>query len=312
MSDHRCLQGGLVEALHDRRLGEPERLSIERHLRSCAECASLRRELDQVSEALRAPALPLDPFTHQRARLALLRSAVGGPTRAGTRRPWAVGAVVLLAGSAWAASSWWSPPRPHVVGPPAVTSSAPAVVHEVPAIGSARGGDPLPGVPPPTAGAVDLREAPPGRGVTAPTGRGSESTRPPSSSPRDRATDAPPGADAREPAPAASVGEPPSASPAAPAVSPASRDFAAAMQALGSGDFGRAASALQMFVTTYPFDARSDDAAYLVAIAFERAGRTGDAKSAAASYLRSRPRGAHRLQAAKMAGVDAAVASPMP
>ena len=94
---------------------------------------------------------------------------------------------------------------------------------------------------------------------------------------------------------------PPPASAVRETLSPASRDFNAAMQAIANGDFGAGATQLERFIGQYPNDPRVEEAMYLDAIALERAGRTADAKSAARRYLDAYPDGAHRTRAAKLA-----------
>jgi FecR protein/Putative zinc-finger len=88
----------------------------------------------------------------------------------------------------------------------------------------------------------------------------------------------------------------------APGLSPASRDFAGAMQALRLGDYTGSATQLAAFSISYPSDARADEADYLRAIALQRAGRAPDATATARRYLVTRPAGAHRAEAKLLAG----------
>jgi TolA-binding protein len=89
----------------------------------------------------------------------------------------------------------------------------------------------------------------------------------------------------------------------APAVpSPASRTFAEAMSAMRRGDYAGSADKLAQFAQTHADDARADEADYLLAIALQRAGRRDDAIAAAKRYLAARPKGAHRADAARIAG----------
>jgi outer membrane protein assembly factor BamD (BamD/ComL family) len=81
----------------------------------------------------------------------------------------------------------------------------------------------------------------------------------------------------------------------------ASRDFAEAMDALSRGDFTGSARRLEGFAAAHPRDARAEEAAYLEAIALERAGRTAEARAAARRYLAAYPDGAHRAQARRLA-----------
>lgn len=91
-----CSQSALVEALYDRRLGSPERASMERHLAGCAECAAHLAELERLRDGLRAPLPSASPLEHQRARAALLRSAAA-PSVAPKRMPWTLAAAAAFA-----------------------------------------------------------------------------------------------------------------------------------------------------------------------------------------------------------------------
>ncbi|WP_437753862.1 FecR domain-containing protein [Sorangium sp. So ce1389] len=100
----------------------------------------------------------------------------------------------------------------------------------------------------------------------------------------------------------ASVARPRAAPSAASSNSPAAREFAEAMRALRQGDYARSAAQLEAFSAAHPGDARADEADYLRAIALQRAGRTAEAAAAARRYLATRPQGAHRAEAKKIAG----------
>ncbi|WP_437753859.1 FecR domain-containing protein [Sorangium sp. So ce1389] len=89
---------------------------------------------------------------------------------------------------------------------------------------------------------------------------------------------------------------------AASSNSPAAREFAEAMRTLRQGDYARSAAQLEAFSAAHPGDARADEADYLRAIALQRAGRTAEAAAAARRYLATRPQGAHRAEAKKIAG----------
>ncbi|MFT3764944.1 MAG: FecR domain-containing protein [Minicystis sp.] len=103
-------------------------------------------------------------------------------------------------------------------------------------------------------------------------------------------------------APPAAAPDPEPAPRAAPTVPPASRDFAAAMTALGRGDYEGSAKQLEAFASAHPGDARADEADYLRAVALQRAGRAAEAAAAARRYLATRPAGAHRMEARQIAG----------
>jgi outer membrane protein assembly factor BamD (BamD/ComL family) len=97
-------------------------------------------------------------------------------------------------------------------------------------------------------------------------------------------------------------GEKPAVTTPSVEASQASQDFAEAMKALSRGDFSAGASWLEGFVSAHPHDPRAEDAAYLEAIALERAGRLEGAKAAARRYLAAYPDGAHHAQARRIAG----------
>jgi hypothetical protein len=81
-----------------------------------------------------------------------------------------------------------------------------------------------------------------------------------------------------------------------------SLEFARAIEALGRGDYPGGAAQLETFASAHPGDPRADDADYARAVALQRAGRRDEAVAAAKRYLATRPTGAHRAQAARIAG----------
>jgi outer membrane protein assembly factor BamD (BamD/ComL family) len=96
--------------------------------------------------------------------------------------------------------------------------------------------------------------------------------------------------------------EKPAAAASSAEASNASQDFAEAMKALSRGDFSAGAGKLEGFALAHPRDPRVEDAAYLQAIALERAGRLEGARAAARRYLAVYPDGAHHAQARRIAG----------
>ncbi len=86
-----------------------------------------------------------------------------------------------------------------------------------------------------------------------------------------------------------------------PDLSAASQTFADAMAALRSGDYAAGAEKLERFSQTHGSDARADEADYLRAIALQRAGKHDEARAAAKRYLATRPNGAHRANATRIA-----------
>ena len=313
MTPARCQHAGLVEALSDGRLGAPERQSVERHVATCAACAAWLRDLDAIRQAIRAPVAAPTPLQHQRARLAVLRGAVeeGEPRRPRHRRAWGVVAVALVAGSAWATTvALRGAPLPAAplatTGSPTASPAAKAATPRGAAAATATTSDPEPVAPTPpgTAAAPIATSAPHPFGSSASATITPEATGPVRRAPLAPAVQGSSAAPAAS-APAAPAPAAPAPAASAPTPPSASHDFAEAMSALESGDFARAAARFEAFTGAHPFDPRSDEAAYLIAIALERAGRTAEARAAARRYLQSRPRGAHRAQAERMLGAQA-------
>lgn len=311
MSSPTCDRAALVEAMLDGRLGPPDQASVERHLKTCAACSELLRELTALRQTLRSSPRPIAPLAHHRARLALLRQAAAPPVA--PRRPVGLlaAALVTLPLVVWAASSLSSGSRgvvPVVTAPmpPGVTTPASAPTRGEPAATTS------PSVattaPPPVVSAVN--SAP----TALPAANATNATNAPTAAPRSPApssSDGPrrPHNEAGErPAPGAAT--PPATPPATPSAmapvaapsSGASQEFADAMDALSRGDFGASAGKLSGFASAHPRDPRAEEAAYLQAIALERAGRLPEAQAAARRYLAAYPDGAHRAQARRLAG----------
>ena len=83
--------------------------------------------------------------------------------------------------------------------------------------------------------------------------------------------------------------------PAAGAPDPA-LDFRAAVALLDAGAHRQAAAAFATFAQAHPQDPRAEDAAYLLVIALQRSGASGDMKRAAQQYLRRYPAGFRRSE----------------
>lgn len=306
-----CDRAALVEAMLDGRLGPPDQASVERHLKTCAACSELLRDLTALRQTLRSSPRPIAPLEHHRARLALLRQAAAPPVA--PRRPVGLlaAALVTLPLVVWAASSLSSGSRgvvPVVTAPTSSGATAPASApargeHASPSVATTTSPSAATTAPPPFVSAVNNAPAAlPATNVTnAPTSR----TPAASSSggprrPRDEASERPtPGAVT----PSAPGAVTPSATAPATASNPgASQEFADAMDALSRGDFGASAGKLSGFASAHPRDPRAEEAAYLQAIALERAGRLPEAQAAARRYLAAYPDGAHRAQARRLAG----------
>jgi ferric-dicitrate binding protein FerR (iron transport regulator) len=76
--------------------------------------------------------------------------------------------------------------------------------------------------------------------------------------------------------------------------------FAEGVDALGRGDFLRAASEFAEFERERPEDERADDAGWLRVVALRRAGQESSSIDAAERYLRAHPRGSHRADASTL------------
>jgi hypothetical protein len=76
--------------------------------------------------------------------------------------------------------------------------------------------------------------------------------------------------------------------------SPPARAFAQAVRTLERGETVEAARRFKAFVQTFPSDLRAEDAGYLRVVAWLRAGKSAEARSAAAEFLRRYPQGFRR------------------
>jgi len=82
----------------------------------------------------------------------------------------------------------------------------------------------------------------------------------------------------------------------APAAPEASSAFRAAMDALGHGEYGRAATLLEGFLEKYPREARAEDATYSRVVALQKLGEATAMKREAAQYLARYPSGFRRAE----------------
>jgi hypothetical protein len=78
-------------------------------------------------------------------------------------------------------------------------------------------------------------------------------------------------------------------------------DFARAMSAFSSGNFGVAEQLLQAFAARHPADPRAEDATFLAAVASARRGDHENARRLAKRYLTRYPSGLRRREAERMA-----------
>jgi TolA-binding protein len=288
--------------MFDGRLGPAEQASTERHLKSCASCAELLRDLTSLREMLRSSSASVSSLEHQRARLALLRQTATPPATK-HHRPAALlaAALVTFPLAVWASTSSlsFSRIRDAVLGPTTpVVAVTPAIARKQVAHESA---------PPPAPASPAWMEdtsaaATPATNDAPSTLRFEPASTPLRALPERSAPARPIPPRARD-----ATGEKPAAATTSVAAAPAqssqaSQDFAEAMKALARGDFTEAAGKLEGFVAAHPRDSRVEEAVYLDAIALERAGRLSDAKAAARRYLEAYPGGAHRAQARRIAG----------
>jgi ferric-dicitrate binding protein FerR (iron transport regulator) len=77
--------------------------------------------------------------------------------------------------------------------------------------------------------------------------------------------------------------------------------FEEGMAMMERGDYGAAARRLEAFSSSSPADDRAEDAAFLVILALQRAGRPAEAAAAARRYLATYPSGYRRAQAKAIA-----------
>lgn len=328
-----------AEALRDGRLSGVEEERFRAHARGCADCAREVQSLSELGEALRAPLRGSDELHVRRERTRLLASFDDSLKPAAPRRALWVGAAALTVCAALVLAFWrlGAEPARHMARP-APRAEVPSEVVQVRADSSARwsrhsepqlervmlesgalsihvahGASPrrlivsLPDGELEDIGTTFLVSAHEGRttrvivqegsvvlrlrgqGAIA-LGAGETWTPAPAALPS--ATNAAPtpksAASARSAAPATSLPD-------------ASSDFRAAMAALSGGEPGRAAELFRAFASAHPGDARAEDAAYLRALAFQRAGSHSAAQNAANEYLRRYPSGFRRAEAEQLA-----------
>ncbi|MDB4942019.1 MAG: Fe-S oxidoreductase [Labilithrix sp.] len=285
MSVPACERLALAEASFDGRLGPSEQSSMDRHVRTCAECEAQLRELAQLREALRAGGAAITPLEHQRARLALLRRAAAPAPRKGRSAAAVAAVLVMVPLAVWAAAAGITTVRGHA------PDEAADQAHEVrpreeksPRVVQVGPTAPTPTAATPVEAPQTPVEPPPVETAPAPVTHA--------------APVVPVPARVSVRAPAAALA---SAAPAEPEATRASREFAEAMTAVSRGDFGAGAQQLHAFAAAHPADPRTEEAIYLEAIALERAGRSREARDVARRYLAAYPGGVHRSPAQRIA-----------
>jgi hypothetical protein len=124
-----CPRQWEAEAIEDGRLDGPERISFEKHARSCAICGQAVASLARLRQAMRVvPALASSPLEHRRLRATLLRRANARTLDApGIWRSWArrglvfaipVGALLTLIAVLLRGSSFGDFRRGDAAAPP--------------------------------------------------------------------------------------------------------------------------------------------------------------------------------------------------
>ena len=349
-----CSMALLVEAKRDGRLGDRELASIDRHLATCASCAELARDLEEVRVLLRAPVPTPTPIEVQRGRLKLLREAAVSPSSVRARK----GPTVAVAFAFMAACALGiglqrraaENSKPVAQAPSASASVPVRTVTTVESEGGARflrsadGGTETVNL---ETGAVRLSvrhlnvgerflvktadaevevrgtvfrvEAEDGRLRNVVVVEGKVEVRfrggtflLTADERWDRPADAPPVASpvaappstgtlvALSPGKRGSIAPPPPPS-AKPSAADDTGAFVEGMGMMERGDYGAAARRLEAFSKSSPGDDRAEDAAFLVIIALQRAGRPTEAAAAARRYLSAYPEGFRRTQARAIA-----------
>lgn len=293
-----CSRLWQVEATEDARLGGSELASFRRHAATCRVCSVEIERLRELRElALALPHLEASSLEHRRQRQSLLRKAneltLEPPPRVSRR---ALGAAVVLAATtAMAAGGGYllRPPAPSA--PPAHAAlHAPLPVARQ-AVGrpvrAAAASEPsaAPTEPATSAAPPAVVAKAPGPGVhpmrsSAPHARHAPSRH--ASALRHKAVARIPDAESVQ----------------LPRSPTAGKDFAGAMSAFNSGDFGRAEHLFTDFVQHHAGDSRAEDAAFLRAIARQRRGDSAGAKALAREYLVHYPGALRHEEAAAMLG----------
>lgn len=290
-----CSRLWQAEAIDDGRLGGSELASFERHARSCRTCSrevERLRELRELSSGL--PELEASSLERRRQRQRLLWQAnqmTVEPPRRVSRR--ALGAAVVLAATtAMAAGGAYMLRSPAPLARVSVAHRPVARAgHAAPATLAA-----VSSAPSPAPSAAPAASPAPSGSSTRPSARtvAGGAAHPAQNAPRTRH------ASGRAPALQHKVAARARGAPSAEAPDPptAGQDFAVAMSAFNSGDFGRAERLFTAFAARHPRDSRAEDASFLRAVARQRRGDTEGAKALARQYLDRYP-GALRQEEAK-------------
>jgi len=328
MSKNACPRLFEVEAMRDGRLGDAERASFERHLRTCTACTREAEALEALARAVRASAGAHEDELHVRRERNRLLAAFDRELvrdRRAPRRWWiAAAGVAIVAGTlaAWRVSIGSVPSAPPDPSPPlasAIIEANDAALYSRQVEGRRerivlQRGELRIRIthPPGHEGGALVVSLPDGEledvGTTFTVAAAEDRTthvavdegsivlrlrdRPPivlRAGETWRAELRPPPSSTPTPAPS------PSAVPSPPAAD-ASKDFRDAMAALAAGDHRGAAARFARFLDTHPRDPRAEDAAYLRVVALHRAGAVDETKAAARFYLERYPSGFRRAE----------------
>jgi hypothetical protein len=343
-----CARLWQAEAVEDGRLVGAERAAFERHAPGCPECRGKLEALAQLRQLVgQLPASESTPFERKRQREQLLARADAAVSRPASRLGWWIGGGIGLAAAAatalfvlaappelparltpvaLAAPAYQLEPSPggrwHEVASGATTRVALVSGHFELAVDRLTDGQHfVVDLPDGEAEVIGARVIIAADGTTTRTvvvveGRvllrlEGQSERVLEAGQAYRAAETaalvPPPAVIQPEAPPA---EPVAAQPVAPARPTAGEDFAAAMDAFSSGDFGRAETLLAAFVAEHGGDSRVEDAAYLRVVARARRGDPAGARLLAREYLERYPAGFRRRVVEGLAAEAAAPGRP--
>jgi hypothetical protein len=286
----KCDRSWEAEAIDDGRSGPSDRAAFEQHATTCNVCAEAIRAQLQLRELMRAlPEFPAEPFAERRARARLLQRANSELTGRRRSPAWLVVAIASVGLASVASAAIWpdplfSKPVPAASAGPIPGGSEPARAQrrqplaKPPAPSEAQSSNPPAELPSPgpaigTTTSVTAGPPAPSASLSRRTVAGNAATKP---------------------------GWSPD--PTSTSSSEQSDDFARALAAFQRGDYGEADQLFARFRSRRPRDARSEDAAFLRAVARSRAGDTAGAARLAAEYLRAFPKGLRRAEAERLQG----------
>jgi hypothetical protein len=334
----------LVEAERDGRLSEREAASVRRHRATCTSCAALAADLEHIGATLQvAPRSPLE-VQRGRLRLLRDAARPRRLPRPAPRRALAAAAVLAVAAGAWMLETSIRPQRqpPAVAHLPAIPRPAPARIETRidPDPDTRFTRSAMAGVEVVTleTGALTLSVRPLAaterflvrtgdaevevrgtlfrveaaanqlRSVQVTEGRVEVRFRGRTSTLAGGDAWTPPLDTEAESARGRAPPKPPLSSAPASAVTTraeeASKAFREGVSLVDRGDYDAATQRLRAFSEAHPSDDRAEDAAFLIVLSMQRAGRLSQAKAAARDYLARHPNGYRRAE------VEAILRSP--